>query len=99
MIQEHFVLIYLSVDLVVGLSELKQMVSALQEKVQIQAISSVYKRYLTHRSEDLNSELIAVIKGACTLEAFALKELLIKKKNGPCFCWKSAQKRPTSSSL
>lgn len=60
--QTHMTLILVSIDLVAGQSKLKEIANSFQAIGQVVETSSVYKKYLNARSEDLNSELIFVLK-------------------------------------
>ena len=62
MTEHHLVLISISIDLMGGLKRLRQVVQDLGEIGKIQSTSSIYKKYLNRRSEDLNSQLELVLK-------------------------------------
>jgi hypothetical protein len=62
MIQTHIALISITLELTLGSQRLKEAVSTLEGIGQIIGVSSVYKRYLNYRMEDLNSELVVVLK-------------------------------------
>lgn len=58
----HMAMVSISIELTAGQARLKQIVSSFSEIGQIVGVSSVYKRFLTNRAEDLNSELVLVLK-------------------------------------
>lgn len=58
----HLGLVLLSGDLIGGLSQLRNYISRMNTVWSVIDTSTVYKRYLNNRREDLNAELIAVIK-------------------------------------
>jgi hypothetical protein len=58
----HAILVLIAIDLVAGQRRLKEIVHSLSEIGSVTGTSSVYKRFLTSRSEDLNSELVMVLK-------------------------------------
>lgn len=62
MTQSHAILIRISLDLIAGIPRLKKIISEFSGLGEITAVSSIYKRYLNQRSEDLNSELVLVTK-------------------------------------
>ena len=62
MTEQHAALIFISIDLVSGPDRLRDISREIGEIGRIAATSSVYKRYLNERSEDLNSELVMVMK-------------------------------------
>lgn len=74
----HHALIYLSVEFSGGLEKLRQVLRRLRESGETLAMSSVYKRFLTDRSEDLNSEVCLVVKFETTLVEDELDQLLQK---------------------
>lgn len=80
--QSHSILIRISVDLVAGASHLQTTVRELQDVGRMTAASSVYKRFLNSRMEDLNSELILVIKMETLKSESEIFQFLKKKGNG-----------------
>lgn len=58
----HTALISISVDLLAGKNRLEKVVSELKTFSVVSGISSIYKKYLNQRSEDLNSTLVLVLK-------------------------------------
>ncbi|MEZ0392664.1 MAG: hypothetical protein ACAH59_10635 [Pseudobdellovibrionaceae bacterium] len=62
MIERHKSLIWISVDLMAGLSRLQKVIHQFQSLGEVTEVSSIYKKYLNQRSEDLNSELVLVAK-------------------------------------
>lgn len=77
--QAHFALIRISVDLVAGVSRLQTSVREIQDIGKVVSSSSVYKRFLNSRLEDLNSELILVIKLETLKSEAEMFEFLRKK--------------------
>lgn len=59
---KHRALVLISVDLVAGLPNLQRIIQALSHTSAISSVSSVYKKYLNQRSEDLNSLLILAVQ-------------------------------------
>lgn len=70
--KQNVALVYFSADLLAGLGFLRKLATDLMDQVQIEAVSSIYKRYLTPRREDLNSELCVVLKISTTLDLHTL---------------------------
>lgn len=62
MISKQAALILLTTDFVTGMTEIRKQVNLVQDWGDIEKASSVYKRFLNSRSEDLNSELVLVVK-------------------------------------
>jgi len=58
--QTHIALISISIELTLGPQRLKEIVSTMEAIGHPVGISSIYKRYLNYRMEDLNSELVVV---------------------------------------
>lgn len=72
-------LIYVSTSLSGGRKALEQLLWDLRKNLQIRGSSSVYKRYLTTRREDLNSELVVVIDTETDLSLEKTQELIAKR--------------------
>lgn len=83
MISDHFVLIFISIDLVSGEERLKNISRELRQAGTILAASSVYKRYLNERLEDLNSELVMVFKMQTKKSEMELFQLLKRIEKAP----------------
>lgn len=60
--KQNVALIYFSVDLVAGIDFVRKLATNLAPKARVEAVSSIYKRFLNTRREDLNSELCVVVK-------------------------------------
>lgn len=58
----HMMLISITTDLMAGVTRLEKIIAELKQMGEIAAVSSIYKKYLNQRSEDLNSELVMVLK-------------------------------------
>lgn len=78
--ESHVVLILVAIDLVAGSSRLKEIFYDFQEIGVVESASSVYKRFLNKRSEDLNSELVVVVKLETRLSYTDLLNYLRKKE-------------------
>lgn len=76
MTKQHRALIFISIDFVAGPKRLEDISIELGKIGIITSTSSVYKRYLNERSEDLNSELVMVMKVDTTKSAMELFALL-----------------------
>jgi hypothetical protein len=76
----HHALIRISVDLVAGNSRLQTIVAEIQDVGRIVAGSSVYKRFLNSRREDLNSELLLVVKLETQKSEIEMFDFLKKKE-------------------
>lgn len=74
--KQNVALIYLSADLMAGIGFLRKLAMDLVDQVRIESASSVYKRYLTPRREDLNSELCVVLKVSTLLSHLELGNYL-----------------------
>lgn len=72
-------LIYVSTGLSGGRQALEQLLWEFRKHVQIQQSSSVYKRYLTTRREDLNSELVIVVQVQTSQSLEELQQFLAKR--------------------
>ncbi len=77
----HKALILISSDLVAGIDRLKKIGSEISELSEIQEISSVYKKFLNIRSEDLNSELVVVLKVQTAMTSENLFDCLKQHKS------------------
>lgn len=60
--KKHSSLIWISTDLMAGSTRLKELIQQISEIGAIQQVSSIYKKYLNQRSEDLNSNLVLVLR-------------------------------------
>ena len=78
---QHHALILISSDLVAGMGRLKSIKSEISEFAEILKISSVYKKFLNLRSEDLNSELVVVLKVQTSLNSEEMFHRLKQHKN------------------
>jgi hypothetical protein len=58
----HSALIWISINFLAGQSKLRELVHDLQKIGDIPALSSIYKNFLSARLEDLNSNLVLVLK-------------------------------------
>jgi 7,8-dihydro-6-hydroxymethylpterin-pyrophosphokinase len=74
----HLALIYFSVEFSGGLEKLRQTIQGLRENGETLGVSSIYKRFLTSRSEDLNSEICLVVKLETPLSETELDQFLHK---------------------
>jgi hypothetical protein len=77
----HSALIWTSTDLMAGLDRLKTRVQQLADVGDIARVSAVYKKFLSHRSEDLNSLLVLAIRLNTDLgsdQLFAILQSLAK---------------------
>ncbi len=79
--ESHAALILIASDLVSGVSRLKEIKNQISEFSEIRAISSIYKKFLNSRSEDLNSELVVVIKIDTELETSQLFKKIKSREN------------------
>jgi len=61
MSQGHWTLIYIAAETVSGIPVLSEMIKHIKPLGQVLGLSSIYKRYLNSRQEDLNSEICAVL--------------------------------------
>ncbi|MCE3010517.1 MAG: hypothetical protein LW875_07890 [Proteobacteria bacterium] len=64
----HF-LVSVSIDLLGGMQDAQYFARSLGAIAQIQKVSSIYKRFLNSRHEDLNSELVFVVKAESELNS------------------------------
>jgi hypothetical protein len=62
MTRPHHALISISVEFTAGLEKVRALLGELRQYGDISGVSSVYKRFLTSRHEDLNSDICLVIK-------------------------------------
>jgi hypothetical protein len=62
MSEKNEALIFISVDFMAGATRLRELVSELETFGKITTVSSVFKKYLNSRSEDLNSILAVAVK-------------------------------------
>ncbi|MFN7454257.1 MAG: hypothetical protein ACK5RO_06310 [Pseudobdellovibrionaceae bacterium] len=62
-------LISVSIDLIGGIQDALYLVRSLSSSAQIEKVSSIYKRFLNSRNEDLNSELVFVMKAESSLSS------------------------------
>jgi 7,8-dihydro-6-hydroxymethylpterin-pyrophosphokinase len=79
----HSVLISISTDLMAGNERLQYFIQQLREVGEIVQTSSVYKKFLSERSKDLNSSLIVALRMETERdrdEIFALLQKLEQKK-------------------
>lgn len=60
--QTHMAMIYISTDLMAGIPRLEKIIESLKTTGEIVGVSSIYKKYRNQRSEDLNSDLVLVVK-------------------------------------
>ncbi len=77
----HSALIWTSTDLMAGLERLKSRIQQIGSVGDIVRVSSVYKKFLSHRSEDLNSLLVLAIRLTTDLpsdQLFAILQSLEK---------------------
>jgi 7,8-dihydro-6-hydroxymethylpterin-pyrophosphokinase len=81
MTRQHQALIYISVEFTSGLERLRHVFQELRESGETIGVSSVYKRFLTSRHEDLNSEICLVVKFETTFNEAELDQAL-QKING-----------------
>ncbi len=80
---QHSVLISISTDLMAGNDRLKYFIHQFREIGEIVQTSSVYKKFLSERSKDLNSNLVLVLRLNTERdrdEVFALLQKLEQKK-------------------
>jgi len=59
---KHSALIWISTDLMAGTARLVYLIQQLQELGEVAHMSSIYKKFLSERSEDLNSNLVLVVR-------------------------------------
>jgi 7,8-dihydro-6-hydroxymethylpterin-pyrophosphokinase len=69
-------LIFISVDFIAGATRLRELVAELETIGSIKFVSSVFKKYLNSRSEDLNSILAVVVRLQTTMEFPQVFEVL-----------------------
>lgn len=60
--QTHIALFWISIDFMSGVNQLKEIISDVALIGDVIGTSSVYKKFINRRSEDLNSELSIVVK-------------------------------------
>lgn len=75
----HRCLIYVSTGLSGGRKALEQLLWDFRKQVHVVGSSSVYKRYLTTRREDLNSELVIVVQVETTKNLEEVQQFLAKR--------------------
>jgi 7,8-dihydro-6-hydroxymethylpterin-pyrophosphokinase len=83
--KSHSALIWTSTDLMAGLDRLKVRIQQLESVGDIARVSAVYKKFLSHRSEDLNSLLVLAIRLNTDLESEQLFAILqsLEKNDEP----------------
>lgn len=76
MTRPHHALIYISVEFTAGLEKVRTLLTGLRQYGDIPRTSSVYKRFLTSRQEDLNSDICLVVKIDTDLGPMELQQRL-----------------------
>lgn len=80
--RQHHALIYVSVEFTSGLERLRQVLRDLRQSGDSIGVSSVYKRFLTSRHEDLNSEICLVVKLETNLNEASLDQAIQQINSG-----------------
>lgn len=78
--QENKVLVAIQVPLLKGIREIKLFLNHIEQVAELEAASCIYKRFLNLRHEDLNSELVCVVKLVTYLDLDALIALFQEAK-------------------
>lgn len=76
---KNHALLSITVPLVAGTAALRSAIQQISKIGSIHTVSSVYKRYLNGRAEDLNSELVTVLKIETSLSHVELNQALLTK--------------------
>lgn len=75
---KHALLILMTTDSIHGLREPQRIISEIQNFTKVMKISSIYKRYLDSSADNLNAELVMVIRAETDFDENQLQESLLK---------------------